>query len=196
MTTPIARPRSVRERDPEVDDAAVMARVHAGDVSALGLLYDRYDSDVRRLITRLGVNASDVDDLVQQTFLEVLHGAKNYDGRASARPWILGVATFIVRRHRRSLSTWFKRVTAWGHEPQASPLQPDVLSEASESARRTQRALDRISDKKREVFLLVTLEGLPGETVAKLLDIPVATVWTRLHHARRELRDLLAEEEP
>jgi RNA polymerase sigma-70 factor (ECF subfamily) len=57
---------------------------------------------------------------------------------------------------------------------------------------RAQRALSRLSAKKREVFVLVALEGMSGAEVANALHIPVATVWTRLHHARLELRAALA----
>jgi RNA polymerase sigma-70 factor (ECF subfamily) len=55
------------------------------------------------------------------------------------------------------------------------------------------RALFELSPKKREVFVLVALEGLSGEEVATTLGIPVNTVWTRLHHARSELRHALEE---
>ncbi len=58
-----------------------------------------------------------------------------------------------------------------------------------------QRALERMSPKKREVIVLAVIEGLPGEEVARVLGVPVATVWTRLHHARRELTDAVFEEE-
>ena len=57
-------------------------------------------------------------------------------------------------------------------------------------------ALASLSEKKREVVVLVTIEGMSGEEVAALLGIPVATVWTRLHHARREMSARMLEEEP
>ncbi len=62
-------------------------------------------------------------------------------------------------------------------------------------AEKMSRALAALSPKKREVIVLVTIEGLSGEEVASLLAIPVATVWTRLHHARRELSLAVFEEE-
>jgi RNA polymerase sigma-70 factor (ECF subfamily) len=75
-------------------------------------------------------------------------------------------------------------------------MNPERETAARELAARAQVALAAMSHRKREAFVLVALEGLSGEEAATLLDIPVATVWTRLHHARRELRSALSEEVP
>ena len=180
-----------------IHDAALLERVRDGDMGALGVLFDRYNKDLRRLIARLGVATDSVDDLVQLTFLDALRSAAHYDGRNSAKPWLSGIAVMLVRRHRRSLSRLVQRLSAWALEASEdySDETPEKAIETSETVRRAQRALQNLSSKKREVFVLVALEGLPGEQVASALGIPVATVWTRLHHARRELREALLQEE-
>lgn len=182
------------QEKPTWDDAAILVRMRDGDVSALGVLFDRYDQDVRRLISRLGVSSGDVDDLVQLTFLDAMRSASRYDGRASARGWLSGIAVMIVRRHRRSIGRLFKRLSAWASEPAEVVESAEGRVELAEESQRARRALDRLSEKKRQVFVLVALEGLSGEEVAATLGIPVATVWTRLHHARKELRESLSEE--
>jgi RNA polymerase sigma factor (sigma-70 family) len=189
-----------KDRRPSVGAAAdpdpeLVARIARGETSALGRLFDRYDGDVRRVVARLGVPPGDVDDVVQATFLDVLRAAAAYDGRENAKPWIVGLAVMQVRRHRRSLARIAARVAAWAREPAPRPKTPEEETTAKRGMERTLRALDALSAKKREVIVLVTVEGLSGEEVAKLLDIPVATVWTRLHHARRELLSAVAEEE-
>lgn len=176
-------------------DAELLSRVSNGDMGALGALFDRYEADVRRVVIRLGVREGDADDLVQATFLDVLARASTYDGRASARPWVIGLAVIHVKRQRRSFARLAARLARWATEPTESPEQPDHRAEQGELSRRAQAALDALSAKKREVFVLTVLEGLSGEEVASTLDIPVATVWTRLHHARRELREALSLEE-
>ncbi|MFO0658537.1 MAG: RNA polymerase sigma factor [Polyangiaceae bacterium] len=188
--------RTTLPQKQETDDGVLITRVSDGDMSALGALYDRYEDAVRRLVSRLGVSPSDVDDLVQQTFMGVLHSAKSFDHRTTVRAWLMGVAAFTVRRHRRSITTVLRRIVRFASEPKPSQPTPERLGELNEAALRAQRALEKLSEKKREVFLLVAVEGLPGEEVARSLDIPVATVWTRLHHARRELREMLEEESP
>lgn len=179
---------------PSADDATILRRMRDGDVSALGALFDRYDQDVRRLIARLGVVAGDVDDLVQLTFLEAMRSAERFDGRASARGWLSGIAVMMVRRNRRSVGRLFRRLAAWATEPAEVAESAEARMELAQSSARARRALDRLSEKKRQVFVLVALEGHSGEEVAAMLAIPVATVWTRLHHARKELRETLAEE--
>lgn len=175
-----------------------LARLIAdGDQASLGLLFDRHHADVRRLVRRLGIGPADAEDLVQQTFLEVAAAADRFDGRAPMRTWILGIAAMMVRRHRRSFARWLRGLGAIHASDSARPLPPtpaEVFDERQRAAR-AERALLKLSRKKRDVFVLVVLEGLRGEDVASALAIPVATVWTRLHHARRELRAHLTEEE-
>lgn len=176
-------------------DRELVARIKDGDTSALGELYDRYAGDARCVVARLGISRADVDDVVQATFLDVLRAAAGYDGRDNARPWVIGLAVMQVRRHRRSLSRLAARVKAWALEPKPRGATPEETSAVSEEMARLQAALGALSEKKREVVVLVTVEGLSGEEVAAMLGIPVATVWTRLHHARRELGEAVFEEE-
>lgn len=191
MGMPAARPKRVEATDPEL-----VARIRGGDVSAVGVLYDRYGQDVRRVLGRLGVAPADIDDIVQDTFVELVRCAKNYDGRANAKPWLIGLAINWVRRRRRSVQVLLKNLAAWGREPAPATPTPEETTSSADAAARARRALDALSEKKREAFVLVVMEGLSGEQVATMLDVPVATVWTRLHHARRELREALQSEEP
>lgn len=195
MSEASPRPRA-RESGKEASDAVLLERIQKGDMGALGLLFDRYDKDVRRVIARLGVATEDVDDLVQHTFLDAMRSAGHYDGRESAKPWLCGIAVIVVRRHRRSVGRILRNLTAWALEATEVPVieTPETAMARHQLAHRAKQALKTLSEKKREVFVLVTLEGLSGEEVASALQIPVATVWTRLHHARLELRKVLSEE--
>lgn len=186
----------LRSTRAELTDPELLSLVNDGDVSALGVLYDRYEQDIRRVLVRLGVPLSDVEDLVQETFLEIPRCARNYDGRRNARPWLIGLSVNQARRYKHSLRVVWRNLTAWAREPGAPLPTPEELTERAIAADLARRALARLSIKKREVFTLVVLEGLPGEEVAAMLGIPTATVWTRLHHARRELRAAISSEAP
>lgn len=179
---------------PPLADRELVARVASGQLDALGELFDRYEADVRRFVARLGVTQSDADDLVQATFLELLRAAIRFDAELSVKGFLFGLATILVRRHRRSLSRRAALLFAF-RSTTPNPTAPSVegVFEADEELRRFQRAISRLSSKKREVFALVVLEGVSGEEVARTLGIPLNTVWTRLHHARRELRRALEE---
>lgn len=186
MTLPLHIHRPTR-RDPDI-----VAAVARGDLEALGVLYDRYERDVRHYIGQLGVNASDADDLVQGTFLQVTRAAPSYDGRDVARAWLLGIATLMVRRHRRSIVRRLAQLANWQTARHGvTPQTPEQNFESDEIARRFRAAFDRLSPKKREVIALVVMQGLGGQEAAETLGIPLNTLWTRLHHARKDLREAL-----
>lgn len=177
-------------------DGVLLGRIAAGETKPLGALFDRHAESVRRLVLRLGVRPGEVDDLVQTTFLDVLRVAASYDGRPSARPWLMALATMRVRRHRRSFARLADRLARFGREPEEHAASAEQQTATSREAARAMRAVDALTEKKREVFLLVAVEGLTCDEVAEHLQIPVGTVWTRLHHARAELRQTLEKETP
>lgn len=181
---------------PESDaaDGELIRRIGEGDLAPLGVLYDRYHADVRQFIARATSGGSDTDDLTHDTFLTLSSIAARYDGRATARPFLIGIAAQLVRRRRRSVMRWAQALAsfAWS-TADATPLTPESSAAGTEEMRQFEEALARLSDDKRLVFLLVEREGMSGEEVAAALEIPVNTVWTRLHYARSELRRACAE---
>lgn len=185
--------RATARPGPDASDAALVAWIAAGDTRALGVLFDRHAAAMRRLVSRLGLRDTDAEDVVQTTFLDVMRTASAFDGRADARPWLLGMAAMRVRRHRRSFARLAARLARFGSEPVREVPTPECETAERLEARRALAALERLSEKKREVFVLVALEGLSCEDVAAQIGIPVGTIWTRLHHARAELRAMLEE---
>jgi RNA polymerase sigma factor (sigma-70 family) len=184
-----------RARQPQLSDAELLSKIVAGDLSCLGLMFDLYAIDLGRFIRRLGVADTDVDDLVQATFLLVPRAASGFRG-GGVRSWLFGLAINLVRRYRRSLARTAARIAAWAIDPcRDAPATPSDALEMRESASRAERSLARLSAKKREVFVLVAMEGVGAQQAAAALGIPIGTVWTRLHHARRELRAYAQQEQ-
>jgi len=175
-------------------DAAILAEIAAGNLAALGVLFDRYEAVVRRFVGRFGLRDAEADDIVQLTFLDVPHAARSFDERRSARRWLMGLATMQVRRHRRSAARRAEVLLTWAREPVQGAPTPAEVFEILESRARVERALAGMSVKKREVFDMIVLQDSSSEEVARALGIPVATVWTRLHYARREVREQLGNE--
>jgi len=193
MTAPA---RMARET---LSDRELIAAVARGNLEALGGLFERYEPGLRRYLGRLGIAPSDADDLVQASFLEVVRASSRFDPQYSARSWLFGIASIMARRHRRSVGRAAARIATWMGLQRSQPSAQRTPADAVESDRALRafaRAFERLAPKKREVFVLVTLEGLSGEEAALALGIPVNTVWTRLHHARRELRVALGEHAP
>jgi RNA polymerase sigma-70 factor (ECF subfamily) len=175
-------------------DSEVISRIASGDLQSLGLLFDRHELSVRRVLVRLGVSSGDVDDVIQSTFLQVIRAAPQYDPGFSVRSWLLGITAMMARRHHRSLGGLARRLSTWSASlVPAEPPTPGDAFDSQETGRRMAQAVARLSPKRREAFVLVVIEGASGEEAAAALGIPINTLWTRLHHARQDLRSWLLE---
>lgn len=173
-------------------DAELLKGVAAGDLGALGEIYDRYSRDVWRAVRRSLGDTADVEDVVHQTFLKLPQIAPSYDGRASCRGWLCGIAVHLAMRHRRGAGRFQRMLSSFTHTfTGRSTLDPERLAGGQEEVAVLERALAKLSDRKRAVFLLVELEGLTAEEAGRALEIPAPTVRTRLFHARRELLEAL-----
>ncbi len=173
-------------------DAELLARIGEGDLAPLGALYDRHHEGVRRFVVRATSGAAHADDIVHEAFLMLARISGRYDGRASARPLLLGIAAQLMREHRRRNARWLEvlRSFALTTGGRSAPT-PEATASVGEDMRRFDAALAKLSEEKRLVILLIEAEGLSGEEAARALGIPLNTVWTRLHYAREELRRAL-----
>ncbi|HEY8087049.1 MAG TPA: RNA polymerase sigma factor [Polyangiaceae bacterium] len=170
-------------------DPELLRQLALGEIGALGGLYDRHHEVVRRFLTRATGHAEDVDDLVHATFLGAAQSAGRYDGRPSCRPWLVGIAAQLLRRRRQTFGR-FMAVIASLRNVRATTVDPRFTMEARTDL---DRALAGLSEAKRVAILMAEVEGLSCPEIAAALEIPVGTVWTRLHAARRELRRALDE---
>jgi RNA polymerase sigma-70 factor (ECF subfamily) len=192
MTVVRAAEAPARRDRADLPDPEIMRGLTSGDLGLLAQLYDRYHDDVRQFARRASA-LGDADDIVQDTFLAAARSAASFDGRPSARPFLIGIAARLVWKRRRLLGRWTEVLTAFGWtQSAASARTPEDDAERAERAAWLDRALGRLSDDKRLVLLLVEREGMTGEEVAAALGIPVGTVWTRLHHARADMRRALS----
>jgi RNA polymerase sigma factor (sigma-70 family) len=170
-----------------VSDPDILSRLALGDGDALGQLYDRYQHQVRRFLIQATADAEDVDDLVHLTFLAAAKIAGRYDGRLSCRPWLIGIAVQLLRRRRRAGARFFA-VLSSASRGRTAHVDPGGMLQARSDV---ERALLRISEPKRITLLMAEVEGMSCPEIAAALHIPIGTVWTRLHAARRELRHIL-----
>jgi len=167
------------------DDAEALARIARGEIAGLAELYDRHAPALLRFAARL-CGSSDADDIVQTTFERAARAAATFDHRStSARSWLFGIAARVAKERRRSTVRFaramFRLDTRGTHVP------------SGEARSDLQKGLARLSEAKRVVLLLAEVEGFTCEEIAVVLDVPVGTVWTRLHHARREMREFFEE---
>lgn len=175
-----------------LSDAELLQRVAAGEIGALSELYDRHRESVRRFVARATRDAKDVDDLVHETFLAAAKSCARFDGRPSCRPWLLGIAAQLLRRRRQSFGRLLAVVSTLCRLRVAATDPRSALQASSDIA----RALSHLSEVKRVALLLAEVEGLSCAEIAATFKVPIGTVWTRLHAARREIRNALTEGGP
>jgi RNA polymerase sigma-70 factor (ECF subfamily) len=189
------------------DDADLVARARRGDQAAFAALFHKHHGRVHAMCVRLlgrGRGDGDIDDAVQQTFLEAWRCLHRFEGKSRFTTWLTRIAIhtcFSVRRRLRRLllshddAPGLALVDA---EPAGSdgvvaegPLAPDEHAIRAAQARALDDVLQQLSPKKRVVFVLADLEDRTSPEIAAILEIPEATVRTRLFHARKELAALL-----
>jgi RNA polymerase sigma-70 factor (ECF subfamily) len=186
--------KQVISAEPEHSDASALHALSQGHIGALGVLYDRYHSSVSSFVCRATKDASDVEDIVHATFMTAARAAGSFDGRMSCRPWLIGIAARLVHRRKRGLMRWARALQELTVYQGDRFTDPHRELTARDDMKRLSKALEMLTEPKRVVLLLAESSGLSSEDIAEVLQIPVGTVWTRLHHARRDLRRLLSSE--
>jgi RNA polymerase sigma-70 factor (ECF subfamily) len=188
--------REVSDASAEEDGRTLESSVQ--EPERFTLIFDRYFPQVHSYVARrLGSDLA--DDLSSETFLIAFRQRDRFDSRSGVvRAWLYGIATNLIRRHRRDeLRAW--RATAKlplptpaaGHEERVAT---QVTAEAT--SRQLAAALAKVSAKDREVLMLVALGELTYDEVAAALGIKYGTVCSRLSRARRVVRESLGNIDP
>jgi RNA polymerase sigma factor (sigma-70 family) len=183
--------------DARLDDAALIERSWH-EPEAFAALYDRHAAPIYRFAgRRLGDQLA--DDVVGETFLAAFRRRKRYDlRRGDARPWLYGIAANVIGKHRRAEVRMFRAFARTGADPVAAGHADLVDSRVCAAAvqRDLAAALAALAAGDRDVLLLVAWADLSYEETAAALGIPVGTVRSRLHRARRKVREALGGQDP
>ncbi|HTO71053.1 MAG TPA: sigma-70 family RNA polymerase sigma factor [Myxococcota bacterium] len=171
-------------------DAELIARSLA-EPEAFGALYDRHAGAIFRYLGRR-VGAETGEALAHDAFRIAFERRKAFDPeRASALPWLYGIAANLLRKHRRAEARWRKasaRMAAGGAA--ADGGRSAAALEARELFGRVAAAVDVLPELEREALLLYAWEELSYEAIAEALEVPIGTVRSRLARARARLREL------
>jgi RNA polymerase sigma factor (sigma-70 family) len=177
----------------EVDDAAIIAESLA-QPERFAVIFDRYFAEVHRYVERrVGTEAA--DEIASDTFLAAFGKRGRYRAeRRDARPWLYGIATNLIGKHRRRSGSAVRAYRRAGLSDIAECHDDQVAARVSAQQRRAElaRALAGLSKGERDVLLLVALADFSHEEVAQALGISYGTVASRLSRARAKLRRCLA----
>ncbi|MGV9349467.1 RNA polymerase sigma factor [Streptomyces spiralis] len=181
----------------DCDDATLIAK-SLSEPEWFAQLYDRHAADLHRYVLRR-LGSSVADDVVSETFLIAFRRRGRYNqARPQARPWLYGIAVNVMAKHRRSELRAYRALARTGVDPVAQSWSDaaDTRVVAAAARSRLAAALRALSDRDRDVFLLIAWADFSYEEVATALAVPLGTVGSRLHRARRKMRNALGDVDP
>jgi RNA polymerase sigma-70 factor (ECF subfamily) len=182
---------------PDVGDAVVI-EASLRDTERFAVLYDRYAAQIYRYAYRR-IGPELAEDVVAETFLAAFRQRGRYDlARPDARPWLFGIVTKEIARRRRAEEARYRALAKAGGPEAVDGFADRVAAAVSAQAVRgpLAKALARLSPADRDVLLLVAWSDFSYEEVAETLRIKVGTVRSRLHRARRQIRDAFGGSNP
>jgi RNA polymerase sigma-70 factor (ECF subfamily) len=153
-------------------------------------IYATYFHRVARWARAFGGLDAELDDLTQEVFLVVQRKLASFEG-PNFQAWLYGIVRKTVSDHRRRawFRRWFRGVDPdHGEAPEST--EPGSSFERREAHRAVAAILNEMSTVRRSTFVLFEIEGYSGEEIAVLEGVPLNTVYTRLHHARRDFARL------
>ncbi|WP_369197981.1 sigma-70 family RNA polymerase sigma factor [Streptomyces djakartensis] len=178
-------------------DASITAwalAARGGDSVAVEHFVRALHRDVVRYVAHLCADPQAVDDLAQDTFLRALGSLHRFEGRSSARAWLLAIARRAVADSIRSGAVRPRRADLPDWELAAELAQPRGLPGFDDGVV-LRELLDGLPEERREAFVLTQVLGLPYAEAAALSRCPIGTVRSRVARARATLVALLAETE-
>ncbi|AGY59258.1 sigma-70 family RNA polymerase sigma factor [Gloeobacter kilaueensis] len=170
----------------QVSDEQLVQRASRSDSQAFRELYQRYVAKVRGLLFQMTGDGDGLDDLTQEVFVKVFRALPSFRGDSQFSTWLFRIAVNCCQDARRRR----------GRRPVAVPIDQLPLAAHSEDPLKrldreelVARALQTLKDEHRLVVVLHDLQDRPQEEIAKILNVPVGTVKSRLFYARRQLRE-------
>jgi RNA polymerase sigma-70 factor (ECF subfamily) len=183
------------------DDAALIERCRAGDVAAFEPLVEKYRQRVWRLAYNLLRDREEAWDVAQEAFIKAYQALPSFRGQSAFYTWLYRIVMNVAADRARSRGA---RGRAFGTErvpeeewdrvlsdQNSADEAPDAAAARREQRRKIDQALDTLPEHHRQIVVLSDLEGLSYREIADTLEIPMGTVMSRLHNARKRLRDAL-----
>ena len=204
---PPAHPTRRQELEPDrAADLDAVDRCLAGDRQAFGEIVERWQDRIFGAVLRMVRDRELAEDLAQETFLRAFDKLSTFRGGAAVGTWLYSIALNQVRsemrkrsalKHGSPVSLDALRGGGTDDAPRFDPAdhapRADERAATAESCALLLAEVDALEPEQREVIVLRDFQDLSYDEIASVLEVPIGTVRSRLHRARGELRDRLAE---
>lgn len=178
----------------EQTDRELVRLAQEGDLDAFAAIVQRHERRLRLVLLRILADTRDVEEAVQDAFVQAWRNLDRYRGEAALFTWLyrIGVNAALARTRRRELvPVHLESMEAEGAAHVAAEVQPESAAEAHDLRSRIFAALAELPFEHREAVVLRDVAGLSNEEVAEALDISLAAAKSRIHRGRLRLRELL-----
>ncbi|MBK7859091.1 MAG: sigma-70 family RNA polymerase sigma factor [Archangiaceae bacterium] len=173
--------------------ADLLTRARSGDTAAFRELYAQHHRQVASQLAFL-VPRSDLEDVLQDVFVEVYRSLKRFEGRSAFTTWLYRLTVHVAMKSRRKHTRSRLDIVEELPETVDPSAGPDEVTLSAERQVRVEELLQKLSPKKRAVLVMHDLRGMEAQRIAEILDTNILTVRTRLFYARRELEALAAND--
>jgi RNA polymerase sigma-70 factor, ECF subfamily len=176
-------------------DAEVFQALKAGNISALGILYDRYGGIVYRLALKILANPQAAEDLTQEVFIGLWRKGSYDSMRGSLNSFLMTLTRSRAIDRIRSQGAQQRSTERWGQNLEASPIAPSPLELASiaERAQRVREAMQNLPENQRRVLEMAYYAGMSQSEIAQTLNTPLGTVKTQARQGLIKLKKLLKD---
>ena len=154
-------------------------------------LYDHEFAFVWATARYFGVPPGARDDVVQEVFVVVQRRRGDFEGRSKLETWLFGICLRVIKQHRRRARFRRERPATAGPEP-IDAHTPEHEVEQQQSRQRLERVLAELAPDRRAALVMFEIEGLSTRAIAEVMGVPVGTIHSRLHLARRDFERALA----
>ena len=182
----------------EINDQALIERCRNGDVAAFEPLVEKYRDRAWRLAFNVLRDREDAWDVTQEAFVRAWQALPSFRGQSAFYTWLFRIVVNVAsdrarQRAARGRAFGTERVPEedWERTMVDEGATPDDEARRAEQRRRITQALAALPEHQRTIIMLSDLEGLSYREIAEVLDIPMGTVMSRLHNARKRLRAVL-----
>lgn len=139
-------------------------------------------------LQRLGARPSDLDDVYQEVFIVLHRRLGDYDPALPIRPWLFGICVRVVAASRRRAHVRRERLVDVVPESDGNAPSPEERAERARRHEILQEILDELDLERRAVFVMYEIDELPCDQIAEMTGVPVGTVHSRLHAARKDFQ--------
>jgi RNA polymerase sigma-70 factor (ECF subfamily) len=189
----------------DIDDAALVQQCWDGDSTAIEQLIIKYQNRIYNVILKICADPDDAAELTQDTFVKIIENINNFQGRSSFYTWAFRIAVNLSLNYcRRNTRIGFSSLDAEQIRSNSqsgkvlkelltndSSIDPAMVTQNKELCQIVIESLIKLDDDQRAVIVLRDIEGMSYNQIAKILDIELGTVRSRISRGRKKLRQIL-----